>query len=340
MKLNQRRTLARLSGALPDLILSDRTLACKKLFLLLVLSGLLSCGLGLVWVHPLVAATTKLESDQLAQASGGSNPRADRLSAEIRDAVLKDAAQRSGVSLPSLIVTQSTAKTFSNPCEFNFGEVCTREYTPIPGWEVLVRVKSQIWKYHVNQSGSQRVLDPHTTSANPGQLPASVRQALLEDAAEWASLPESAIKILEAQQKIWDNRCAFSFGVICPANYAPISGWQVTVQARQLRWVYRVSQDAKQVVMDRRVAMPTPVADAIVRDLVKRSPRVATPDTLRFLEAKEKSQNVCSASGECQTLSYWLAIVSNGRQQWGYRADDQGKRLLQIPIAQVVSADR
>jgi uncharacterized protein YcnI len=429
MKSNKRRFLPLHDRIFWDRLFLNHTLSLKQLFLLLVLSSFLSCGLGLVWVQPILAETTKLKADQIAQASPDSNPRTDRLPAEIsriilqdaadrsgepiarlkvtqstyrtfhciaefestcsqqfdpidgwdvavqvrsqtwryhisssgsdlfldpqisattrqplpaniRDAVLRDAANKSGVPLPSLLVTKSTAKTFGNPCEFNFGEICTREYNPIEGWEVLVRVKSQIWKYHVNQSGSQIVLDPRNTAANAEKLPESIRRVLLRDAAAWTGLSEPAIKILDAQQRTWGNRCEFSFGSVCPANYAPISGWQVTVQARQLRWVYHISQDRKQVLMDRRIAMQPKVADAIVRDLVERSPRVATPDNLRFLEAKEKSQNVCTASGQCETRFYWLTIVSNGRQQWGYRADPEGRRVQQVPVAQVQSADR
>lgn len=82
----------------------------------------------------------------------------------VRNAILRDASKRSGVPIRELEITQVTPKTFSNPCEFKFGEVCTREFNPIEGWEVVVQVQEDSWTYHVNKSGSQIVLDPKVSS--------------------------------------------------------------------------------------------------------------------------------------------------------------------------------
>jgi hypothetical protein len=46
---------------------------------------------------------------------------------------------------------------------FNFGEVCTQIFDPISGWEVIVKVKSQFWTYHVDITGTRIVLDPQIT---------------------------------------------------------------------------------------------------------------------------------------------------------------------------------
>jgi hypothetical protein len=77
----------------------------------------------------------------------------------ISQAVLKDAAERSGLAINSLKITQSTEKTFSNSCVFNFGEVCAQIFDPIKGWEVIVKVKNKSWTYHVDTTGKRIVLE-------------------------------------------------------------------------------------------------------------------------------------------------------------------------------------
>ncbi|MEI6370404.1 MAG: hypothetical protein WCO49_11940 [Nostocales cyanobacterium ELA608] len=76
---------------------------------------------------------------------------------------MSNASKRSGLAVNSLKITQSIQKTFSNSCVFNFGEVCTQIFDPISGWEVIVKVKSQFWTYHVDITGTRIVLDPQIT---------------------------------------------------------------------------------------------------------------------------------------------------------------------------------
>jgi uncharacterized protein YcnI len=87
----------------------------------------------------------------------------NQLPKKIANAVLSDASKRSGLAVNYLKITQSTQKTFSNSCVFNFGEVCTQNFDPIQGWEVIVKVKSQFWTYHVDITGIRIVLDPQVT---------------------------------------------------------------------------------------------------------------------------------------------------------------------------------
>ncbi|MTJ13338.1 hypothetical protein FJR11_12205 [Anabaena sp. UHCC 0187] len=87
----------------------------------------------------------------------------NQLPKKIANAVLSNASKRSGLAVSSLKITQSIQKTFSNSCVFNFGEVCTQNFDPIQGWEIIVKVKSQFWTYHVDITGTRLVLDPQVT---------------------------------------------------------------------------------------------------------------------------------------------------------------------------------
>jgi uncharacterized protein YcnI len=83
-----------------------------------------------------------------------------QLPKNIGDKVVNDAAKRSGLPQNAIKITQTTQKTFSNACVFNFGEICTQQYDPVEGWVVVVKVKNQSWTYHVDKTGASIVLDP------------------------------------------------------------------------------------------------------------------------------------------------------------------------------------
>ncbi|HEY9801826.1 MAG TPA: hypothetical protein V6D25_15820 [Leptolyngbyaceae cyanobacterium] len=215
----------------------------KQLVLTLVLTSLLSSGVGLVNHHAATAGSTT-ESVQLSQ--GWQN----RLPGYVRRALLNDASRRSGVRITNLSITQATPKTFGNPCEFNFGEICTREYRPIQGWEVVVRVRNQSWTYHVNQSGTQIVLDPKTNVSGDNQLPRAIANNILSDVSRRFRVPRRELQITKATSRTFGNPCEFNFGEICTREYRPIQGWEVVVQGRNQSWTYHVNQSGTQIVLD------------------------------------------------------------------------------------------
>ncbi len=123
----------------------------------IALTSLLYLTLGLTWSHCALAfPRTEQIISQLSYHQTTSN----KLPKEISTAVLNDAAKRSRVAVADLKITKVTPKNFGNPCEFKFGEICTKEYNPINGWEVIVQVRQQSWTYHVSKVNTQIVLDP------------------------------------------------------------------------------------------------------------------------------------------------------------------------------------
>jgi hypothetical protein len=272
-----------------------------------------------VFLDPKVAATTK---PPLPDAQ--------------RQMVLRDAAQRSGLPNSRLKITRSRAVTFGNLCMFNFGEICTKEYTPIKGWEIVVQVGAESWTYHLSQSGSRLMLDPTITTKNVRKLPATIRNAVMQDVMQWMQLTEPTVKIVDAQKRTWGNDCEFIFGNICPAIYQPVDGWEVTMQSQQLRWVYHVKQDASTVLMDRRAVIPSVVVNAVVKDLTSQNPSGLTLNKLRFIEARQQGTTVCPRPRQCRNAIVWLVVVSDGRTQWGYRVDNAGSQAVQIPLLQAL----
>ncbi|AFY36093.1 hypothetical protein [Calothrix sp. PCC 7507] len=216
----------------------------RGVILTLTLTSLLSCGIGLTDKSPSTAAPTT-EQNQLSQNS-------QKLPRDISRNILRDASKRSGLKIAKLKITEIIPETFANPCIFNFGEVCTREYKPIEGWEVIVNVKAQSWTYHVNKSGSQIILDPQINLAANTQLPKAIANTILTDAAKRSGVAIASLKITDVKFQTFGNACEFNFGEICAQIYKPIEGWEVIVKVKAQSWTYHVDKSGLQIVLEPR----------------------------------------------------------------------------------------
>jgi len=192
--------------------------------------------------------------EQIQLLSQRPQNRSNRLPRAVVRAVLRDASKRSGEAIAYLKITQFKSQTFGNPCEFNFGEICTREYNPIEGWEVIVQVKQQSWTYHVNKSGSQIVLDPKVNVSGATQLPKAIADAILGDASKRSGVAVADLKITQATPKTFGNPCQFNFGEICTQQYDPVEGWEVMVKVKEQSWTYHVNKSGSQIVLDPKVS--------------------------------------------------------------------------------------
>ncbi|BAZ31492.1 hypothetical protein NIES4074_39650 [Cylindrospermum sp. NIES-4074] len=214
--------------------------------LTLALTSLLACGLDTTSNKTAVAVPSP-EKIQLSQNGQNQLPKA------ISKAVLRDASKRSGVRINNLTITQVTSQTFSNPCIFKFGEICTKEYNPIEGWEVIVQVKGQSWTYHVDKTGSQIVLDPKVVVSSNDKLPSAIANAILSDASKRTGLAVTALKITEVTPRTFSNPCFFGFGEVCTQLFDPVEGWEVIVKVKQQSWTYHASKSGS-IVLDPKVS--------------------------------------------------------------------------------------
>ncbi len=197
--------------------------------------------------YSLLPTPYSLFSAQLAQ---NTNQPSNVLPKRIANAILRDASKRSNLPIRDLQITQATPKTFSNPCIFKFGEVCTREFKPIQGWEVNVQVKNDSWTYHVDKSGSLVVLDPKVSASQPTTLPKALENSILRDASKRSQIPVAQLKITQATQKTFGNPCEFNFGEVCTKEFNPVKGWEVVVAVGSQSWTYHVNESGSQVVLD------------------------------------------------------------------------------------------
>ncbi|MBD2663513.1 hypothetical protein B6N60_03407 [Richelia sinica FACHB-800] len=206
----------------------------------LALTSLLTCGL-VISSNKIATAIPRSEPIELSQ---------NNLPKNIANAVLRDASKRSGIKVKDLKIIETTSKIFGNPCEFQFGEICTKEYRPIQGWIVVVKVKEDSWTYHVNKSGSQILLDPKVIT---NELPKNLANAVLTDAANRSGLPIKSLKIAQSTKKTFGNACEFNFGEVCIQLFDPIEGWEVVVKVKGKLWTYHVNETGSSIVLDPKV---------------------------------------------------------------------------------------
>lgn len=216
----------------------------RGIFLTLVLTSLLSCGFGLI-ENNAAGAIPYPDGTQLSQLQTNELPKA------IANKILRDASKHSGLRKRELEITQVTSKTFGNPCEFNFGEVCTKEYNPIEGWEVVVRVRQDSWTYHVDKSGKQILLDPKVSTLQT--LPKAIADAILNDASSRSGVDIADLKITQATSQTFANPCQFNFGEVCTQQYDPVEGWEVIVKVQEQSWTYHINKSDSQIILDPKV---------------------------------------------------------------------------------------
>lgn len=216
----------------------------RGVLLTLVLTSLLSCGFGLVENNS-AGAIPRPDSTQLSLSQANELPKA------IANKILRNASRNSGLPKRELEITQVTSRTFGNPCEFNFGEVCTREYNPVEGWEVVVRVRQASWTYHVNKSTSQIILDPKVVTLQT--LPKAIADAILSDASSRSGVGITDVKITQSTPKTFGNLCQFNFGEVCTQQFDPVEGWVVIVRVKEQSWTYHVNKSTSQIILDPKV---------------------------------------------------------------------------------------
>ncbi|OUL17665.1 hypothetical protein BV372_34880 [Nostoc sp. T09] len=315
----------------------------QKVIFALALTSLL-CGIGFTANNSATAAPNAAK----IQLSQNIQNRPNQLPRVVARAVLNDAAKRSGVAIADLKISQFTAQTFGNSCIFQFGEVCTREYRPIQGWEVIVQVKDSSWTYHTNRSGSQIVLDPKINQSGNVTLPKAIANKILSDAAKRSGVRVGNLKITQATSKTFGNPCEFNFGEVCTREYNPIEGWEVIVQVKDSSWTYHVNKSGSQIVLDPKikatgnVSLPRAIANKILSDAAKRS-GVAV-DNLRITQATAKTfGNECHFNfGEVCAEIYkpvegWEVIVQVKEQPWTYHVNKTGSAIVLDPKVSATS---
>jgi uncharacterized protein YcnI len=306
----------------------------KSIILTLTLTGLLTTTINIT-SNDTALSLPNIERTKISQINTDILPR------RIARKILRDASVRSGEKRKNLQIDQVNPNTFSNLCTFKFGEFCTKEYNPIQGWVVIVKVKGQSWTYHVNQS-SQFVIDPKISFSNISQLPINIANKVMEDAAKRAGVKKTDLRVASSTQKVFGNSCEFRFGEICNKIYKPIQGWEIVLKVKDESWTYHVNKSGSQIVVDPKIKavqgkeVPQKIIQKILRDAYQRI-RLETSGITVVRTVEKTFSNSCVFNfGEICTQQYdpvygWEVVIQVNREYWTYHVDREGSRMVLDP---------
>lgn len=301
----------------PKNCLTTRT---QKIWMALILTGIVSVGSGLAFISSSVAAYKKLLPEK-ATASLKQNAANDSLPRQVADAVLQNASEVSRLPKRALNIV------FFKRTHWVYG--CEKPTFPYPcdpvlvsGWEVMVGAENNRWVYFTDESGSSVKL---SETGNQATLPTSVIRAIVLDASKWSGLSTEALRIVKSEWRDWDNSCRFAFGWTCNDVLRPVSGWEVTVDSGKQQWVYHVDDKANSVLMDRTASLTPAAAEAIKKDVAKFS---ASPLRIIAVERRNDWNGSCEGVSRCTRPIYpgWKATVSNGKDSYVYRVKEDGSQ--------------
>ncbi len=92
---------------------------------------------------------------------------------------------------------------------------------------------------------------PEKSANSPKHLPATVTDAVLKDIMKSSGMKREALKVVKAETRTWSDGCLglADPGIMCIQTVVP--GWQVTVKAKRLRWVYRTNNNGTVIKLDK-----------------------------------------------------------------------------------------
>ncbi len=240
-----------------------------------------------------------------------------RLPRRVRDAVLKEAKQISGLSGRRLTIVSFKPANWEYGCEnFSFNNPCDR--VAVSGWEVTVRGNSQNWVFLTDGTGNQIKLSNQSTQTTT-RLPRVVSNAILRDASQWSGLSQRRIRIVKSERKVWNNPCFLTFERICNKAFIRTPGWIVTVEGNNQTWIYHANDSASIVALDRSPSLTQRAATVIKRDAARRSRRTSSVSQIRVIEVKRFNQGR-------RRVPLMKATLSDGRESWTYRFTQDGSR--------------
>jgi len=226
---------------------------------ILVLTGILSLSTGFTWLQTAAAASNNSAPATYSEMLKGKDKlmrqrqherhrdRSQRLPRPVANAVRQDLSRRVGIPPGQLRIIKYSRETWPDSC---LGlprpdEFCTQAL--VEGWRVVVSDGRQTWVYRTDSQGRNLRLENQKAS---NDLPKSVENAVLRDASRRLRIPISQLRIVQAERRQWPDGCLGLGGPggVCTAVVVP--GWQVTVEARQQRLVYRTDESGGNVRLD------------------------------------------------------------------------------------------
>ncbi|MEA5582456.1 hypothetical protein VB620_14040 [Nodularia harveyana UHCC-0300] len=211
----------------------------------LTLSSILSIAGGLTIIK---SATADPFDFPPGNFGGFSINQQNNLPLLVANAVRRDVFIREGFSPQRLTIVEYSQETWNDGCLelAQPDEVCTQAL--VPGWRVVVSNGEKTWVYHTNSNGRLiRLAEINDVTDPSPDLPLSVRDAVLQAAAQTLQLSTSELTIIEFEQRTWNDSCLELGGPAESCLLVLVEGWQVTVGAGDQILVYHTNEDGSAI---------------------------------------------------------------------------------------------
>ena len=269
------------------------------------------------------------------EAQGTSN--SSNLPQAVSNLVLRTAAQRTGLNITELRIVKTEQLTVDGCLGLaRPNEPCTR--IAQRAWEVTVEARQQRLVYRANEDATQIRLNEAASNVTQTNLPQAVRNLVLRAAAQQTGLSISELRIVKTEQLTVDG-CLGLARPNEPCTRIAQRAWEVTVEARQQRLVYRTNENATEVRFNEAASngsnsnnLPQAVSTAVLRAAAIDLKVFASQ--LQITKTEQKTwENSCLGlqrpNERCMGTPTpgWRVTVSGRQQVKVYRTDSTGDRI-------------
>ncbi len=299
----------------------------------LIVTSLISACTGMTFVNSVSAKSLDSIQNAVSLKQSGDN----NLPVGVVTAVSRDIIRTYQVPQSQLRVVNFSQQTWSDSC-FGLGtltQLCGQGM--VQGWRVTMTDGRQTWTYRTDVTGRNIRQETTGNNNNSNNLPQAVSDLVLSTAAQRTGLGISELRIVKTEQLTVDGCLGLPRpGEPCTKIAQP--AWQVTVEARQQRLVYRTNQNATQIRFNETAsnATETNLPQSVARAVLG----VASTDfgvsiaQLQITKAEQQTwENSCLGlqrpTERCMGTPTpgWRVTVRSRQEVKVYRTDNTGDRI-------------
>lgn len=250
----------------------------------------------------------------------------------VRNAVLREAATRTKLPVSQLQI-QKNSPLITNGC-LNLprpGEACTE--LAMPAWEITVNAKQQSLIYRSDRTGNQ--IRFHELASSLANLPPAVSNAVLRSSSANSGVSISQLRIVKIQQ-IYTDGCLNLPRPNEACQKINMPAWEVTVEAKQDRLVYRTDFEGAQIRLHEAASkisttLPPTVAKSVLQKASQQSGIPVSSLNIAYYKRQGWSYG-CERSTfpyPCDpvAVSGWLVAVESRDQLWLFLTDQTGSSI-------------
>lgn len=303
----------------------------------LILTSILSVGAGVTLLEAPTVSARPSPSTQNPQTVPPRPSRPNRLPPAVLNAVREDLFNRTGIARGLWRVVSSSQQTWPNTC---LGLARTNEFCGqmlVEGWRVVMSDGRRTLTYRTDSRGDTLRIEPDNAEKPSGDLPRSIADAVLEAASQRTGLSASQFRLVKAQQ-IVTNGC---LGLVQPDEICTEiaqMGWEVIVESRQQRLVYRTDAKGSLVRLDENASsltntqLPRSVTDTVLRAASQQTGLPISELTLvkhHQIQGSSSCLGVSLPNEACtrDLVPLWQVTVAAGQQQLVYHSNLDGSRI-------------